>query len=236
MGKFKELSSNLKPREKTLSQGIKSLSDIELLAIIIRTGTKNKNVLEVSSDLIYHFNGINNILSSSIKQLVTIEGINKVKAIEILAINELFIRALQQRQISNVKRLKLSSAEDVYNYCYPLFENIYQEKIVVFYLNIKNYLIYEETISLGDDSKSINNNKLICKKAIEVLAKKVIVVHNHPSNDCHPSMADITSYIALENALSNISIKLVDHLIISKDHYYSLAFKKTYQADKVIFE
>ena len=204
---------NNRPREKAYLNGIDSLSDSELLAIIIQSGTKNKSAIDISNELISTYNGIENIFKLTSYELCKHGGINKVKAIQIEAIKEIFIRINKKKQ--HIKQeLKLTCGLDVYNYLSLNFEKALQEKLIVFYLNSKNIVIYEQILSVGNDSMAVTNNKLICKTAIEKYAKKVIVCHNHLSGNSSPSIEDITSNMALKSALHYIQVKLLDNLII----------------------
>jgi DNA repair protein RadC len=221
MGKISQLPLSNRPQEKAIKYGIKSLSDCELLALIIRTGTKDVSVLELSLQMICDFKGLSNIINSSFYELSKCNGISKVKALQINAIKEIYNRISQNNEQIAFKEIKLSSGDEVYNYLHLKIENLFQERLIVLYLNIKNVILYEEIISIGDESSTILNNKLICKNAIEKYAKKVIIAHNHPSGNCNPSLADIQAFYQLKSALSLIQVKLLDHIIIGKDSYYS---------------
>ena len=128
-------------------------------------------------------------------------------------------------------KLKLTCGLDVYNYINHNFNNAFQERLIVFYLNSKNIVIHEQILSIGDDSMTIMNNKLICKMAIEKYAKKVIICHNHLSGNSSPSLADISSNISLISALKIIQVKLIDNLIIGKNEYYSLIDENKYKVE-----
>ena len=221
MGKISQLPVLDRPREKAYKYGVSSLSDYELLAIIISSGCKDKSALEISMDLILSFNGINNLFNTSFDKLIKCEGISKVKALTILVIKELFVRFSQSRLLTD-DNIKLSSANDVYNYSILKYYDLNAEKVVVYYLNNKNIIIFEQVLSIGDETSSIVNNKLICKTAIEKYAKKVILSHNHPSGNSSPSLDDIASFISLKKALEIINVKLLDHVILGKNEYYSI--------------
>lgn len=221
MAIIKKLPLQDRPREKAIKNGIESLSDYELLAIILQSGCKDKSALQLAMELIICFKGLYNVFNTSIYELNKISGINNVKAIQIKTIKELFVR-FTQTNINSTELVKLSSGYDVYNYASLKYNNYLQEKLVVFFLNIKNVIIHEQVISIGNDSCSINNNKLICKIALEKYAKKVIVCHNHPSGNAFPSLDDISSCISLKSALNLIQVKLVDNIILGNNQFYSL--------------
>lgn len=226
MGKIKNLPIDERPREKALQYGIDKLSDNELLALLITKGTKNKSALEIAMELILVHQGIEGVFKASIYELLKEEGINKVKALEIKAIYELFLRFNRKKDILINEGMYINSTIDVYNYLYKFFVNKNNEAIVVLYLNLKNKVIHEEVISIGDESHTLNNNKLICKKAIEYYAKKIIVAHNHPSGNSTPSFDDVKTFLDLKKALSYINVKLVDQVIFGKKECYSHASDK----------
>ena len=230
MAIIKQLPLQERPREKAIKNGVETLSDYELLAIILQSGCKDKSALQLAMELIISFKGLYNVFNTSIYELNKISGINNVKAIQLKAIKELFVRFSMNNIIVN-ESIKLSSGYDVYNYAFLKYNSIFQEKLVVFYLNIKNIIIYEQVISIGDDSHSINNNKLICKNALEKYAKKVIVCHNHPSGNASPSLDDIASCLSLKSALSLIQVKLIDHIIIGNNQFYSLIDERMFKVD-----
>lgn len=221
MGKIKELPLIDRPREKAYKYGVNTLSDYELLAIILQSGCKDKSALEISIDLILKFKGLNNLFNTSFNELIKCDGISKVKALTFLVIKELFIRFSQSKMLID-DNIKLSSANDVYNYANLKYTDLNAEKVVAYYLNNKNIIIYEQILSIGDETTSILNSKLICKVAIEKYAKKVLLSHNHPSGNSSPSIDDISSFINLKKALSIINVKLLDHVILGKNEYYSI--------------
>lgn len=223
MGTIKDLPLNERPREKALQFGIDKLSDSELLALLISKGSKNKSALEIAMELILIHQGIEGVFKASIYELLKEEGINKVKALEIKAIYELYLRFNKKKDIFINDGIYINSTNDVYNYLNGFFSNKKNEEIVVLYLNIKNKIIHEEVISIGDESHTLNNNKLICKRAIEYYAKKIIVSHNHPSGSATPSFDDVKTFLDLKKALSYINVKLIDQVIFGKKEYYSHA-------------
>lgn len=228
MSKIKEMKIEDRPREKLLAKGVEALSDAELLAILISSGTRNKSALEIANEAIVSYGGIDNIFKKSYYDLSKIEGISKVKAIQLLTVRELFVRISNNALKKEDKKLVFNGGIDVYNYMHLRFETLLKEQLIVLYLNIKNVLIGEEIISVGSDDKTVNNNKYICKMAVEKYAKKILVCHNHLSGNSSPSLADIASFVSLKNALSYMQIKLIDHVIIGKNEYYSIKDERKY--------
>lgn len=218
---IKNIPNNERPREKAIKNGISCLSDSELLAVILGTGSKTKNVMELSINLIVNNKGLANIFKCSLNELKKFDGINDAKALKLLAIKELIIR-LNLTQIETSQLNTFQSTNDVYNYVKLKYNEQKKEKVLAFYLNNQNSLIFEELITLGTDEMSLNDNKHICQTAINKNAKKVVVTHNHPSGNPCPSLEDYDSFYTLKNALKLIQVKLLDHLIIGEGKYFSL--------------
>ena len=216
---FKCIPINERPREKAINYGIDSLSNEELLAIILRCGTRNKNVLELSSDIMKKYITFNNLINSSYEDLVKIQGINKAKAIELLAIIEISKR-VQKNKINTMK--KINDPKDIYDNFYILLNEEKQEVFIVIFLNIKSHIIKYEKLFVGGTSSSIIDINLIFKKAINYGASKIICLHNHPSGDSTPSNQDILITKKIIKISEIIGVILLDHIIIGKDNYTSL--------------
>ena len=223
---IKDIPKYIRPREKGYRIGVENLSDIELLAILIQSGTKEKSAIQIAEELLNNYKNINGVLNLSLEQLLLIKGINKVKAIQLKAVKELFVRYSNDKCYND--EIYFYNTIDVFNYVQLKINNSFQEKVMVFYLNMKNKLIFEQTISIGDDVYSLMNNKLICKIAIEKYARKIIICHNHPSGKTEPSTDDITSFFNLKEALQLFNIKLLDSLIICNNRFYSINNEKEY--------
>lgn len=230
MSPIKNLPIQERPREKALKNGVESLSDAELLAIIISSGCKNKSAIQLAMEMIIKHEGLYNVFNSSLYELIKFSGIDKIKAIKLLTIKELFVRFLQSSSSIN-QNIKISSGLDIYNYYHLKFLNSLQEKIIVFYLNNQNIVIYEQVLSIGDDTSSIISFKLICKMALEKYAKKVILCHNHPSGKAFPSIEDISTFYELKKALSLIQVKLLDHVILGNNEFYSIVDKQLFKVN-----
>ena len=229
MSKLKSLPVSDRPQEKAIKYGVSCLSDCELLALLLRSGYKDMSVLELSLKMICEFKGLANVINSSYYQLTKCKGISKVKALQLNVIKEIIVRINSKREDVAFKDIKLSNALDVYNYLHLKIESLFQERLIVLYLNNKNIVLFEEVISIGDETSTILNNKLICKNAIEKYAKKVIIAHNHPSGNSSPSLSDMQSFFQLKSALSLIQVKLLDHIIFGKNEYYSIFDERKYK-------
>lgn len=216
---FKDIPINQRPREKSITRGVDNLSDQELLAIILKCGTKGQNVLDLSNEIIKKYFNFNNLMSATYQDLITIGGIKKAKAIEILSIMEIAKR-IQNAKIENAKCM--TSPDDIYTNFSIYLKNETQEKFMVVFLNIKSHVIKHEILFVGGTSISIIDVNLILKKAINYGASKIICLHNHPSGDPSPSTQDILVTKKINTSASLLDIKLLDHVIVGKSGYISL--------------
>lgn len=217
--KFKNIPNKLKPRERLIEVGKENLSDDELLSIILKTGTKNKNVKELSLDILSEYNNLNNLKNASFNQLLTIDGVGKAKACEILSCIELGRRIFQETTLEQI--VECTTPVNIVSYFNYLFKNKKQEEFYVIYLDNKKKYIDKKLLFIGSINFSIAHPREIFKEAYLLSASYIICIHNHPSGDVKPSRADDE----LTNKIKEIgllhSIPLVDHLIIGKDKYYS---------------
>jgi len=216
---FKIIPVNERPREKAINNGVETLSNEELLAIILRCGTKKMNVLELSSLIMRKYITFNNLINCNYEELIEIEGINKAKAIEILAIIEISKRVQKNRK-NNLK--KITDPNEIYEHFSILIKEEKQEVFMVIFLNIKSHIIKYEKLFVGGTSCSIIDVNLIFKKAINYGSSKIICLHNHPSGDSTPSSQDIFITKKIMKIGEITGIKLLDHIIIGKDNYTSL--------------
>lgn len=216
---FKKIPLKERPREKAVSNGVESLSNEELLAIILRCGTKNKSVLELASYIMKKYFNFNNLINCSYQELIAIEGIKEAKAIEILSIMEIAKR-IQKNKIDKLS--KITHPDDIYDHFSILIKEEKQEIFLVIFLNIKSHIIKYEKLFVGGTSYSIIDINLIFKKAISYGACKIICLHNHPSGDPTPSTQDVLLTKKIVKVGELVDIKLIDHLIIGKDKYVSL--------------
>lgn len=229
--KIHDLPDSSRPRERFLKYGKESLSDAELLAIILRTGTRNKkdengenlpgeNVVDISNRLIKEYS-LEKLFDCSLKELEKIKGIGKAKAMQILAISELGKRYNSSK--NPVK--KITCGKDVYNYFHEKLKNEKQENFYVLILNLQNQIIKEELISKGVLDAAILHPREVFRPAIKHSASKIILVHNHPSGDPNPSKEDLDITKILIEVGKLIDIKILDHVIIGKDNYWNWAEK-----------
>lgn len=211
-----------RPRERFIQEGAKALSNQELLALLLRTGTRNESVLQLSNRLLTQFEGLRLLTDASLDEMMMLKGIGEAKAIQILAAVEL------GRRISNLcfdERYVIRSPEDCANYCMNDMRFLTQEHFVCLYLNTKNQILHKQTIFIGSLNASIVHPREVFKEAFRRSAASIICVHNHPSGDPTPSREDIEVTKRLSECGKIIGIDLLDHIIIGEKKYVSLKEK-----------
>ncbi len=210
-----------RPREKLLSMGLKSLTDAELLAIIIGSGQKNESAVEVAKKVLrLAQNNLNELGKLSIKNLEKVRGIGETKAITLIAALELGRR----RKLSESKeKQKITNSKDAFDFVQPYVEDLSYEEFWVLYLNRSNRVIDQKKISQGGVSGTVIDVRIILKHAIEKLASSLIISHNHPSGNLQPSESDIQITKKIKDAAKFHDLQVLDHIIISDQNYFSFA-------------
>lgn len=206
-------------REKLIKLGHDSLSEKELLAIIISTGTDKKNAIDLAEEILDTFSE-EALLEIEVEELTKINGIKEAKASKIIASLQLGKRI--KENILNKEKYKISSNEDAYEYIKDTISLRDREYFYTILLNNKNEVISKELISIGDLSSSIVNPREVFKPAIKKSAKSMILAHNHPSGNPSPSKADLLITHRLIDAGEILDINVLDHLIIGHGSYVSL--------------
>lgn len=213
---IKELPESDRPREKLVKFGASSLSDSELLAIILRTGTAGKNALDLSRELLKHFGGIEKLSKASIRELKKFKGLGEAKAVTLTALFELC------RRLKSVSgKFKISSPAEAFKLLRPLFSFKDTEHFGVVTLNRKGYVINVHTVSVGGSSKVAVEPKEVFRPAVKDLSEAVILFHNHPSGDPTPSSEDVEITKKLVNAGKILGIEVLDHIIIGRETFFS---------------
>lgn len=218
----RDLPGSEQPYEKFVQYGPEKLSDAELLAIIIRTGTHGEQAIDVARKLLMYSNmytGLKGLNYLSLKELKDINGIGKVKAIQILSVVELTKR---MSKAIGEDALRMNRPESVARYYMQDLRHLTIEKIVLVMLDSKSRRIKDMIISSGTVNASILAPREIFVNALKYEAVNIIVLHNHPSGDPTPSNDDIYSTKRIKEAGDLIGIKLLDHIIIGDNRYYSL--------------
>lgn len=220
--KLKELCADERPREKMLDKGASSLSNAELLAIMLRTGTGRNNVLEVAQTLLRRVDGrLDDLAAMSVEVLCETTGIGPSKAVTLAAAFELGRRWFSEEGVA--KRSKVSSPKDVFRMMYPLLKGLEYEECWAVYLNNANQCLGKDRLSTGGVDSTVLDSKILIRRACEKKATGVILVHNHPSGSAMPSVADINRTKTIRSALKACEMSLVDHVVIGSRNYYSFS-------------
>jgi len=214
--RIKDFSSEQRPRERLCKYGPEALSDAELLAILLKIGNKQENVIEMSQRLIAMY-GLDKLANCSLTELQQIKGIGEAKACEILAAFELSKRV---HCFANEKS-PLKSARDVFNYFSIKLGEAQQEEFHILMLDSKNKILREERVSIGLLNSSLVHPREVFKAAIKEAANAIIIVHNHPSGDPTPSKEDLEVTQRLMEAGEVLGIRVLDHVIVGKQSYWS---------------
>ncbi len=222
--KIKEMQQGDRPREKLMKKGAGALKKEELLAILLRTGIKGKNVLQIASDILLTY-GDKKLLDASFQELRNMRGVGPTKAVQILAAVELGRRLHREKE---EKEVYVESPEDVLKEVAHIRENK-KENFVALYLDARSRLIHKETISIGTLNASLVHPREVFEPALRSHAASVVVVHNHPSGDIEPSLEDREVTERLVEAGNILGIELADHLIVSKSTHMSFKQKQLIQ-------
>lgn len=217
MYRIKEIPKEERPRERLKEVGVEQLTNVEILSIILKTGTKNKNVKDLAIDILNHYD-LNKLKDISINDLMKIKGIGEVKAVELLASIELGKRIL----LKDVKKLEiLDNPKIIWESSRYLLNDKKQEYFYCLYFDNKQRLIERKLLFMGTINRSITHMREIFKEAYKLSASSIVCIHNHPSNDVTPSKEDIKFTKNLFKTGELQGIPVADHIIIGDDSYYS---------------
>lgn len=210
-----------RPREKMNVSGAASLSDSELLAILINSGTRDKSAVDVAREILASVgNSLNALTGTSKDRLCAIQGIGEAKASRLLAAFELAVRIQSE---PSGPRMRITASSTVSRIFSPLLRNLQHEECWVLFLNKANKIIAKEKVSTGGVSGAVLDPRIIIRKAVDKLASAIILVHNHPSGNPTPSELDRRQTRVLRDASALLDIALLDHVIIAGDRYYSFS-------------
>jgi DNA repair protein RadC len=217
---IKNWSEDDKPREKLAANGRETLSNAELLGILLGNGTRNKSAVDLARDILnLASNDLNQLAKLSIKDLCKISGIGPAKAITIIAAIELGGRRKKAETTSEFIR----SSHDAYSYFRPTLQDKDYEEFWVLFLNRNNKILKSYKVSDGGVSQTVADPKRIFKAALENNASHLVLCHNHPSGNLSPSPADIVLTNKLIAAAKNLDMTIIDHIIITDGGHYSFA-------------
>lgn len=221
MYKIKEMPKYERPRERLINYGVEALSNEELLAILLRTGTKDENVFSLAKKVIYHLNFLSDLKNITVEELLQIKGIKLAKATTILASIELGRRLNYKKELKQIKEPK-----DIYYLLAPEIGHLEQEHFLCLYLNIKQEIIYKRTLYIGTINQTVIHPREIFKYAHKLSAAKIVFAHNHPTGDSSPSNADLDATKKLIDAANILGIEVLDHIIIGNNEFYSVRGNK----------
>ncbi|MDR3338622.1 MAG: DNA repair protein RadC [Candidatus Symbiothrix sp.] len=218
----KDWSPDDRPREKLLQNGVSALSDAELLAIIIGSGSQNETVVALSQRILRSVNNnINQLGKLSVNYLIAnFRGIGTAKAVSIVAALELGRR--RKAEEVNIRN-KITSSKDIYNYFLPFLGDLPHEEFWTLFLNRRNDILLRFKLSQGGVSETVVDGKLIYREAILCLASKVIICHNHPSGIASPSDQDDGVTLRIRRGIELLDMEFLDHVILTNGQYYSYA-------------
>lgn len=219
--KIKDLPKIERPREKLIAKGAENLKDSELLAILLRTGTTGKNVIEIASQILSKYSK-KKLLQMTYEDLSKISGIDSAKATTLLAAFELSKRALE---VNDTNLPMISDAKDAAAQLSDM-RDLKKEHFVVLYLNAKNQLVHKETISMGTLNANLVHPREVFEPALKYSAAQIVAAHNHPSGDPKPSEDDLELTKRLTEAGKMMGIEVMDHVIISKNSHFSFKEEK----------
>ncbi|RKL65908.1 hypothetical protein CR203_17700 [Salipaludibacillus neizhouensis] len=219
---IRDVPKSERPRERLVRDGPQALSNQDLIALLLGSGTKSESVIQLSARVIQHFDGLKLLKEASIKELMDIRGIGEAKAVQLKAALELGRRI---HQYPAEDRYVIRSPEDVSNYMMEEMRHLQQEHFICLYLNTKNQVIHKQTIFIGSLNASIVHPREVFKEAFRYSAASIICLHNHPSGDPSPSKEDIDVTKRLIESGRMIGIEVLDHIIIGDHRFISLKEK-----------
>lgn len=220
--KIMDLPENERPQERLLRYGAEILSNSELLAVILRTGTRNQNIVGLCSRLLVVTGGLDGLMNSTPDDISKICGIGAVKTAQLLAVSELSKRF---RSYKSGAEYKISKPQDAADYVMEEMKCLNQEYLRVIMLNTKNIVICVKDVSVGCLNSSIVHPREVFREAVKKSSASIIICHNHPSGDPSPSKEDINITHRLKECGKLIGIELLDHIIIGNGIFVSLKEK-----------
>lgn len=218
---IKSWASGDRPREKLIQKGKTALSDAELIAILIGSGTPKESAVELSKKILASTNNNLNALGKlSMKQLMEFKGIGEARAISIIAAMELGRR---RRSEEALERVRITSSSSVFELLQPIIGELPHEEFWILYLNNSNKILEQYQVSKGGITGTLVDVRITLRKALEVGAVSIILAHNHPSGNLNPSEADKQLTRKLKTASESLDIKVLDHIIVTEKSYFSFA-------------
>jgi DNA repair protein RadC len=219
--KIKDLALEDRPREKLLKKGVQSLSDAEIIALLLGSGSRKESAVELARKILRDVNNnLNELGKSSLNELQQYNGIGEAKAVTVVAALELGKR----RKLADIKhKVQVKSSRDIFERFHPYMQDLTHEEFWVVYMNRANKIIDERRISEGGTSGTVVDVKKVMKWALEKTASTLILCHNHPSGNLRPSKSDEAVTGKMKQAAQFMEMQMLDHIIIGQGEYYSFA-------------
>ena len=217
--KIKDIPINERPRERLINNGVDKLNNEELLALLLKTGIKNMSAKNLANVILKKVGDIKNLKNITYNDLLKIDGIGSAKACDILAAIELGKRI--NKEVVSINNLKITSTDMVHKYYKDIIGDKKQEYFYCIYLDNSKKIIKDKLLFIGTINQSIVHPREIFKEAYLLSASSIICVHNHPSGSLEPSVEDINLTNRLKEIGNLLGIHVIDHVIITKDNYYS---------------
>ena len=228
--KINEIALSERPREKMMKRGAQALSDGELLAILLRSGTSRASALELSQTILRDADGRLTVLAGqSVSRLSANPGIGPSKAVTVLAAFELGRRLIAEDNSREYQQIM--DPEAIYRIMIPRLKGLSHEECWVMYLDRAHHPISCERLTSGGSSATVIDNRMIVRRALELHADALALVHNHPSGSPRPGKADIEMTGRLKKAAGQFDIRILDHVVVSDSSYFSFADEQVYMAD-----
>ena len=222
---IKSLPQEENPREKAIAYGIESLSNVELLALVLRTGNKNESVLQLSQRLLNEIGGFSQLMNVNYATLISLKGIKRAKAIELLSIIE-----IGKRLKSNQKEhIQFNNPYHIYEYIKGEMMFLKQEHFLLICLDNKNCVLKKKIIFIGSLNVSVVTPREVFREAININSAKIVLCHNHPSGASRPSEEDIFLTKQFEVLGEMMAIEVIDHIIIGWNEFFSIKSHQCYQ-------
>lgn len=225
MTKIKDIPTLDRPREKAYLYGLKSLSNAEILAIIISSGCKNKSALDIAYELLSKFDGINGVVNAGINELMCIKGISKAKAVKMAASFYLYKRSLQENAISDIKRY---GEYDIAKIIHSMIIDSSQEVLFLVVMDRSNHILGIKELGKGSEDSIAISETLVIKHTLKYGGRRFYLLHNHPSNNLRPSQQDMLFTSQLDTLALSLKMDFIEHMIITNIGYCSIKQGKTY--------
>jgi len=220
--KIKELNASERPRERLASVGVGGLSDGELLAILLRSGTRDESAIDLSRRILRLCDGsLNNLFSLGFERLCSVRGVGAGKAASVVSALELGRRFMSEK--FSLSKKPLLTARSVFELMLPDLKALEHEECWLLLLNTSNYLLKKQRLTSGGGTSTVMDLRQILKEAVSRDASGIILVHNHPSGNPRPSVADVRRTKDLKNGAETCGVRFLDHVIVCDDDFYSFA-------------